>query len=102
MSGRRGDSTYFCFNRYNERSPGVGRIASSANVNYIILEPARSGASRSSMGPSEPAGCDGLFVPLGADGAIVLDRDIKSMPDGRRATREIETLDRRHRLRPQR
>ena len=46
------------------------------------------------MGPSKPAGYDGLFVPLGADGAVAFTRDYQvDARHGRRVTWEIEALD---------
>jgi len=94
VSGRRGDSTYFCFTVYNEPSPGEWSNRIVANVNDTDLDLDADGCFSFIIGPSAPAGYEGLFVGLDADAAIAFTRDYQVDPlHGCRVSWEIEALD---------
>ena len=94
ISGQRGDSTYFCFTVYNEPTPGEWSNRIVANVNDTDLALDAEGRFSFVVGPSVPAGYQGLFVPLDDDGAIAFTRDYQvDARRGRRVTWAIEALD---------
>ncbi len=94
ISGRRGDSTYFCFTVYNEPAPGEWSNRIVANVNDTDLDVDAEGRFSFVIGPSAPAGLDGLFVAIDDDAAMAFTRDYQVDPrQGRRVEWEIEALD---------
>ena len=94
ISGQPGDSAYFCLTIYNEPAPGEWSNRIVANVNDTDLDVDADGRFSFVMGPSAPAGHDGLFVQLDDDAAIAFTRDYQVDPlHGRAVTWEIEVLD---------
>ncbi len=94
VRGQRGDSAYFCFTVYNEPSPGAWADRIVVHLNDTDLAVDADGRFEFVVGPSRPAGYDGLFVPLDDDAAIAFTRDYQVDPRaGRRVAWEIEALD---------
>jgi hypothetical protein len=101
ISGRRGDSAYFCFTIYNEPSPGEWSNRIVANVNDTDLELDADGRFSFVIGPTAPAGYDGLFVEVDEDGAVAFTRDYQvDARRGQRVVWEIEPLDPPERVEP--
>lgn len=93
ISGQRGESAYFSATIYNEPSPGAWSDKVIGVVNDEDLAFDADGRFSFEIGPSRPAGYDGVFVELAPDAAAVLTRDYQADPlTGRRVQWEVEAL----------
>ncbi len=94
VSGTRGDSVYFSITVYNEPSPGQWSNRVVGVVNDADLEIDDEGRFSFVLGPTRPAGYDGVFMELTPDAAAAVTRDYQVDPlTGHRVDWAIEAVD---------